>query len=489
MRTLIIRVTTMTLELTRFSILGLHGKYDINIPIHDNRLILVGVNGLGKTTVISFLYFVLSDQWLRLLDYDFVAIEISMNGDEIVITKADVESKANSFDRYQKLMGRYAARSPISRNILSRIFVHPSFAQIHATSGASRDKIIVSLARDLEMSPAYLRRMMDDVPASLQADLFESLADPESLIRLGSLIKEAGEHQVIYLPTYRRIEQDLKAIFPNADSDDLKKLTSSVENTVRTRSRGYVELVQFGMQDVERKLADELETIQKRMREQLSTLTASYLQDIIRSRADKINPELIPLMSDGVVEKVLSRVEENTLSANDKLEVQNAIRRIRTGANPPEARDQYLTYFFSRLLEIYTDLYSSEEAIRNLVKTCNKYFVGKKLAYNDANFTSTVVDRDGDSLDWRVLSSGEKQVASLFTHLHLTKGTSQIVLIDEPELSLSVRWQKTLLPDISNSDNCKLLVAVTHSPFIYTNELDKYAVDLSKLIKSHSSYL
>lgn len=479
----------MTLELTRFSILGLHGKYDIDIPIHDNRLILVGVNGLGKTTVISFLYFVLTDQWLRLLDYDFVAIEISINGREITITKTDVESKANSIDRYQKLIGRYATRSPFPRSLLSRLFGHPSFAQIHMSTGPARDKIILGLARDLEIPVAYLRRTIDDVPASLQADLFESLADPESIIQLGLLIKEAGEHQVIYLPTYRRIEQDLKAIFPNADSDDLKKLTSSVENTVRARSKGYIELVQFGMQDVEKKLADELEAIQKRMREQLSTLTASYLQDIIRSRADKINPDLIPLMSDGVVEKVLSRVEENTLSADDKREVQDAIRRIRTGTNPPEARDQYLTYFFSRLLDIYTDLYSSEEAIRNLVSTCNKYFVGKKLAYNDANFTSTVVDRDGGSLDWRVLSSGEKQVASLFTHLYLTKGTSQIVLIDEPELSLSVRWQKTLLQDISNSENCNLLVAVTHSPFIYANELDKYAVDLSKLIKSHPNYL
>jgi predicted ATP-dependent endonuclease of OLD family len=193
-------------------------------------------------------------------------------------------------------------------------------------------------------------------------------------------------------------------------------------------------------------------------------------------------------MSDGVVEQVLRRVEENTLSANDKLEVQNAIRRIRTGANPPEARDQYLTYFFSRLLDIYTDLYSSEEAIRKLVATCNKYFVGKTLTYNDANFTSKIIDRDGAALDWRVLSSGEKQVASLFTHLHLTKGTSQIVLIDEPELSLSVRWQKTLLPDILKSDNCKMLIAVTHSPFIYANELDKYAVDISKLIKANPNY-
>ncbi|OXI33182.1 hypothetical protein CFB89_12920 [Burkholderia sp. AU16741] len=473
----------MSLQLTRFSIIGLHGKYNIEIPIADNRLILVGVNGLGKTTVINFMYFVLSDQWTKLIDFEFSSIQLCINGSEVEITRSDVESKVNSIDRYQKLVARYVNRNMLPRALLSKMLSHPLFQQIRYTPDSDRDKLFAVISRDLNMPSMYLRRMIGDLPSSMQADLFESLADPHSIIALNSIIREAGGHQVIYLPTYRRIEQDLKAIFPHADNEDLQKLTMSVDDTVRTRSKGYVELVQFGMQDVEKKLSEELETIQKRTREQLTTLTASYLQDIIRSRADKVRPELIETMSDAVVETVLRRVEENTLSADDKREVQNAIRRIRTGANPPEARDRYLAYFFSRLLDIYTDLHSSEIAIRTLVKTCNKYLVGKKLVYNDANFTSTVIDRDGSPLDWRMLSSGEKQVASLFTHLYLSKEKSQIVLIDEPELSLSVPWQKLLLPDIVDSENCKLLVAVTHSPFIYSNALDPYAVDLSKLIK------
>ena len=49
------------------------------------------------------------------------------------------------------------------------------------------------------------------------------------------------------------------------------------------------------------------------------------------------------------------------------------------------------------------------------------------------------------------------------------------IIYDEPELSLSVEWQKKILPDIIRSGRCDFLVAATHSPFIFENELDPYA--------------
>ena len=34
------------------------------------------------------------------------------------------------------------------------------------------------------------------------------------------------------------------------------------------------------------------------------------------------------------------------------------------------------------------------------------------------------------------------------------------------------------LPDIFRSDKCSTLIAVTHSPFIFDNEFDEYAMDM-----------
>lgn len=471
----------MSFNLTLFSIVGLHGKLDISIPIVDNRLVLIGVNGLGKTTVVNFLYYVLTEQWHRLLDYEFAAVEVTINDAFIALTKDDIALKSKSVERQQKILAQYATRSPFPARAIQALLDHPDYLRIlQLEPSATRERAARQLSRDLQMPSSYLLRMLDDMPKSMQPSLFENRMDPEPIVRFSELLRSTGAHQVIYLPTYRRIEQDLKAVFPHVDDDQLRRLTSAAEGDAKTRARGHIELVHFGMQDVERKIAEELETIQRQMRAQLSSLTASYLQDIIRNRADAIEPELVKLMSDDVVRIVLSRVEENTLSPEDKREVENAIRRLRSGATHAGARDRYLTYFFSRLLDIYQGLSSSEANIRRLFDTCNRYLERKNLHYDDADFSAHILEKDGSELNWRVLSSGEKQIVSLFTHLFLSGDKSQIVLIDEPELSLSVPWQKHLLPDISKSKNCELLVAVTHSPFIYANELDDYAVDLSR---------
>jgi hypothetical protein len=476
----------MSLQLTRFAVFGLHGKFDIDIPIFDNRLILVGVNGLGKTTVVNLIYFLLTAQWGRLLESEFVSIAIRLNGQDMEISRQDIQSKSNLSERYEKVFARFAMRSPFPTKVIQKVFSHPAYQAIVDLPSPARDKAARELSKDLEMPSSYVLRLLSDIPRSVTDDLFESAKDTPAVSEFLSIMKEAGNQQVIYLPTYRRIEQDLKSIFPNLDDEELRKLTARSESMLNPRNRGHVELVQFGMQDVETKIADELEAIRERTRSQLTNLTASYLKDIISNRADAVETELLRQIDDNIVTAVLNRVEENTLSFEDKREVKSAIGRIRSGGSVFEARDKYLAYFFSRLLEIYVALAESERNIRKLVETCNRYFERKSLIYNDAAFTAKIVDADDSQLSWKVLSSGEKQVASLFTHLFLTRDREQTVIIDEPELSLSVQWQKSLLPDISDSDACKLLIAVTHSPFIYANKLDAYAVDLSKCITFQS---
>lgn len=80
------------------------------------------------------------------------------------------------------------------------------------------------------------------------------------------------------------------------------------------------------------------------------------------------------------------------------------------------------------------------------------------------------------------LSSGEKQIVSLFSHLYLSKHQNFFVIIDEPELSLSVRWQRRFLTDIRDGEFCSGLVAATHSPFIYDNELSDKAHGLGEFL-------
>ena len=113
---------------------------------------------------------------------------------------------------------------------------------------------------------------------------------------------------------------------------------------------------------------------------------------------------------------------------------------------------------------------------------CNKYLVNKEIFYDESNISIYIKSKiTEEKIDLKNLSSGEKQIISIFSRIYLSSEEKRfLVLFDEPELSLSMLWQKELLPDIVNSNKCNFLLAVTHSPFIFDNELDRYAVGLNE---------
>ena len=56
---------------------------------------------------------------------------------------------------------------------------------------------------------------------------------------------------------------------------------------------------------------------------------------------------------------------------------------------------------------------------------------------------------------------------------------SQIILLDEPEASLSIVWQENLLKDIINNFDFNKIIVATQSPYIIESEdLDEYIIPL-----------
>lgn len=120
-----------------------------------------------------------------------------------------------------------------------------------------------------------------------------------------------------------------------------------------------------------------------------------------------------------------------------------------------------------------------ESSIERFVEQVNVYLSmssdEKILQYNPTEMVVQVINTwTGNVVKMDDLSSGEKQVIALFSYFYLYSENS-IVLIDEPELSLSIEWQRRLLMDIINTPTCAQLLAITHSPFIFDNELDPIA--------------
>ena len=126
--------------------------------------------------------------------------------------------------------------------------------------------------------------------------------------------------------------------------------------------------------------------------------------------------------------------------------------------------------------------------IGNFLKVCNSYLSNKKELVYDHVRSEIFVRQSLEGIQnqpvtLNKLSSGEKQIVSLFAHLYLSEQKSYFVIIDEPELSLSVPWQRRFLTDILETKRCNGLIAVTHSPFVYDNELKQYAHSLEEFME------
>ena len=124
-----------------------------------------------------------------------------------------------------------------------------------------------------------------------------------------------------------------------------------------------------------------------------------------------------------------------------------------------------------------------DERVKKFVAVCNGYLNNKNYVYDESNLELGIYrDNTKTPIGIQNLSSGEKQVISIFSKLYIEETKDCIILFDEPELSLSIKWQSKFLPDIINSGKCSTLIAVTHSPFIFDNEYDQLAKDMGECL-------
>lgn len=104
----------------------------------------------------------------------------------------------------------------------------------------------------------------------------------------------------------------------------------------------------------------------------------------------------------------------------------------------------------------------------------------KKISFNRQD-GFCFISENGDKIDYKLLSSGEKnQIVILFNLIFKSKG-SDIVLIDEPEISLHVAWQKKFIDSILKINKINLfenIIISTHSPTIIGTHWD-WTCDLS----------
>lgn len=89
------------------------------------------------------------------------------------------------------------------------------------------------------------------------------------------------------------------------------------------------------------------------------------------------------------------------------------------------------------------------------------------IEVNMENYSSIIARKNGDEIELSFLSSGEQRLITLLTNCIFSD--EKIILIDEPEISLSIKNQSKLMLDMSNilKQANKTLIIATHAPYIF----------------------
>lgn len=435
---------------------GLQGTRNIEAKIRENTLILIGENGSGKTTLLRLFVSFLSGDWVALAGMRFDRISAQIRNETIAVTRKELAALQGRVSK--ELRARVPAMIRRRIDELFREEVDP----------AVRAEQLRRIAAEYGLPPSFWHSMTGD------ESLF--IEEEGGLQRRARHMKNMLGARVLYLPTYRRIERELKSIVQDYDMDMHRHRPDHP-----TQWRDQIELVEFGMQDVERAVDNELIRLKEFARQQMTSLTLRYLGDVVRREYANVDLSEHSNLSKHDVEGILGRIGDYIFTPTEKNLLMEALL---SGKSEGEA-GRIIHHYFSKLQGFQDALRYEERNIASFADLCSQYVSDKTFSYDTRNFTFTAIKQGHGHKKSEIrlsdLSSGEKQIVSLFSHLHLSPHDKFFVIIDEPELSLSVPWQRRFLADIRNSGFCAGLVAATHSPFVYENELERFAHSMGEI--------
>ena len=456
-------------------IYGLHNEMDISLDFSGSAKIIIGDNGSGKTTVLNALYYILTKNFTKLIELNFKKIDFKFkDSDSFIINKKDLYVKLDVKYINHPILKKFS--KDISRSELSELLSH-TYSSMHGDSFISEIEKVDAFQKLVKLDKhaqedilgrlhyiveKYMNENSISKNSQHQIEFFNT-KNQNNISSISETISNNVKGRVLYLPTYRRVEEAIKN-FDDFDDESISKNS----------------LIKFGMEDVEKrfkKIQRELKdsavklytNLNGKMLTQLTSTHKAQEEDFLKIE----NTDALKIVFARVGDSIERDTEDNILLLIESGDIRNE-------------RYHPLVFVLSNLLDVYEEQKETDKSIKSFIRIANKYLVKKEFIYNENNVEISIINKKSKNIvTLENLSSGEKQLLSLFSLLYLEKEDDYLVIFDEPELSLSIEWQEMLLPDMLASNKCRFLVAATHSPFIFNNELDS-VTGIIEIMKEYS---
>ena len=422
--------------LTKIRIEKLFDIFDYDIELKaEGVTILTGPNGYGKTTVLKIMDALASQNSFFFVALLFQKITLCLSdGNTIVLRKIDkdevevVVNKDKPFRWNEKSLNKIIeAQFPQFRQIDEKRWLDRRTDEI-----VSRDALLQSVGSEFP----------DLVEQFKISDWTKSLEIPRVyFIREQRLLRPVAYDRERVRHGQSRYEFDESISgFKNTIEEYAKQLREKIKETLAKSSQITQELDS----SFPRRLFDQKDDIS---------------EDEFKLRFDKVKE-----IQKSLSEYEISDIKEDT---HPTYKTENA-KALHVYINDAEKK-----------LAVFSELLGKLKAFTNILN--ERRFTFKRIAISKGDGFKFATAQD-KPLALGDLSSGEQQEVVLLYELLFKVMQGTLVLIDEPELSLHVVWQKQFLDDIFNIialQKINIIIA-THSPQIINNHWD-LTVDLEDL--------
>ncbi len=451
-----------------FELIGLNGYKNLKLENQYCINIVAAENGSGKTTLLNALNAVLTLNFSWFADQDFKSLKIKFKG--------SVERSFNKGELFPKSLRIKSSKAlvELEENGVNERRIRRCLAYIESNGFES------FTASELFLNIYYGTPFGLDALEQVFKSAINEFPISPACSELTRVVERALEgFHVLYLPTFRRIESEFAQLTYRDKGKDNRLAYWDSEN-----EDDYDEqLIWFGMNDVERKLEEFKEEIKSVTFESYSRISAQSLESLLSPASE--GPKAI-IRDDENFNNRLNLVLARLGHSGGETEAKILDLILSERINTSEYDD--LRSHLHQIISIHATTQAKEQLLEGFVKVVNGYWNSssshmykkprpeKEFVFD--KFELDVVVRNfynDQELSLNDLSSGEKQIVAIFCKLYIQNDKNYIVLIDEPELSLAMAWQQMFLKDILESPSCAQLIAITHSPFIFDNELDVYA--------------
>lgn len=437
------------MKITSVRIVKLFGIYSYHIPVSESGQIclITSPNGYGKTTILSIIDNLFKGYLFYFYRLPFEEIEVGLTDDSYI-----------SITKYEKSLKLFDTDdSPLSSDTEVRFEWKSSDA---ITSFEINSKSVLGALRilktRLDLTDYELNNLFDAELSKkiMHSEIFyrtmskASVKFQEFLLKLNSLGVMLISANRIYKEEQNIVENRYRrSYYYESQMSPIKMVSNNLREILESNKMIYFNTVQkFDINLIGALIKSDVE----------------YSQEDYEAKIYQLSSKLDSLLRYGLVAKV-----------NFEPYDPQYIRLLSAYINEIEKK-----------LAVYDALLNKLELFTELIE--RKVFVNKKFTFTPEHGIRCQLDT-GVPVDLDALSSGEQHQLILLFNFIFNVPDKSVLLIDEPENSLHVTWQRQFIEDIdriSIEKDIQVLIA-THSPRILANVRNK-AFDLLFLNKEYN---